>query len=352
MSGGVDSSVAALLLKDQGYDVVGLSMSLYRCPREGTSGCCTAADRNDARAVCEVLGIPHVTLDAAPAFNRRVIDPFVGDYLSARTPTPCIWCNQFLKFPLLVERMEALGGEAVATGHYARLERDDTGGVSLLRGVDHAKDQSYFLFSVRRRDLVRTLFPVGGLDKPEVRDIAARHGLPVSDKPESQEICFVPDGDYVDFLEDRAGDRLGGAGRFVDTDGSELGRHRGIHAYTIGQRKGLKLGGGPKRYVVRIDPRANEVVLGDRADLMRGECTIRDLNWLDPAVELSAGHGEALSVSVKIRSRHEPAGAVVTILAAGRFKVTFDEPVSAVAPGQAAVLYDGERVLGGGWIES
>lgn len=350
MSGGVDSSVAALLLKQQGFEVIGLSMSLYRCPREGTSGCCTAADRNDARKVCERLGISHMVVEAAHQFTKKVIDPFVDDYLGGRTPSPCTRCNQFLKFPLLMDWMEQLNGRGIATGHYARVGQSASGESMLMRAVDGGKDQSYFLFPLRRDELEHLHLPLGDLRKDEVRALARSHGLPVSEKPESQEICFVSGDDYVDFLERAAGDLLGGPGRFVDTDGNETGCHRGIHAYTIGQRKGLDLGGGPKRYVVRIDASRNEVVLGDVRDLDRDMCTVDEARWLDEATLTCLEKGEEVEAGVKIRSRQEPAPAVLVHRGVGCLDVRFEKPARAVAPGQAAVFYRDDRVLGGGWI--
>lgn len=351
MSGGVDSSVAALLLKQAGYDVVGLSLRLYRCPSEGTHGCCTAADRRDARAVCERLGIPHLVVDATGAFHREVIAPFIAAYLSGRTPSPCIACNEHVKFPWLVRQARTLGADRVATGHYARIERDADGTPRLLRASDTAKDQSYFLFSIGRDVLERLVLPVGGLRKSEVRRIAREHGLPVSDKPESQEVCFVPPEGYVAFIESQAPDRLPGRGRFVDTEGRELGTHPGVHAFTVGQRKGLGLGGGPRRHVTRIVPERNEVVLGGTADLMRADFTVSGVHLLDDTLARDLEAGLNPRVWVQIRSRHRAAPARLALVSPGRIRVALDDPQSAVAPGQAAVFYDGPRVLGGGFIE-
>jgi len=356
MSGGVDSSVAALVLKEAGYDVFGLSMRLYQCPLEGTSGCCTASDRNDARAVCGILGIPHEVIEETDAFRHKVIEPFIRDYLDGRTPSPCTWCNRFLKFPILLEKMRSLDADWIATGHYARVERGKDGRARLLRAVDEVKDQSYFLFPMGREELKRLLLPVGSWTKDEVRRKARANGLPVTDKPESQEICFVSDGDYVSYIENSAGERLGGPGRFVDQEGNVLGTHRGIHAYTIGQRKGLGLGGGPKRHVLRIDALKNQVVLGDVEDLASDHCVVAQTLWLDPAAEAQVDAGESLSVTVKVRSRHKGVSAAVEKINLekinlGRVRVLFERPVSSVAPGQAAVFYDREQVLGGGWIE-
>ncbi len=351
MSGGVDSSVAALLLKQAGYDVVGLSLRLYRCPSERTHGCCTAADRRDARVVCECLGIPHHVVDATEAFHREVIAPFIAAYLSGRTPSPCIACNEHVKFPWLVREARTLGADRVATGHYARIERDADGAPSLLRATDTAKDQSYFLFSIGRDVLERLVLPVGGLRKSEVRRIAREHGLPVGDKPESQEVCFVPPEGYAAFIESQAPDRLPGRGRFVDTEGRELGTHPGVHAFTVGQRKGLGLGGGPRRHVTRIVPERNEVVLGGTADLMRADFTVSDVHLLDDTLARDLEAGANPRVRVQIRSRHRAAPARLALVSPGRIRVALDEPQSAVAPGQAAVFYGGRRVLGGGFID-
>lgn len=351
MSGGVDSSVAALLLKEARYETIGLSLRLYRCPSEGIHGCCTAADRRDAQTVCRYLGIPHHTVDASDAFQREVIAPFIETYISGRTPSPCIACNEHVKFPALMRHARDLGASLVATGHYARVERDPRGTPRLLRAGDLAKDQSYFLFSIGRDVLERLVLPLGGLRKSEVRSIARKRGLPVSDKPDSQEVCFVPPAGYVAFIESQVPTRLPGRGRFVDRYGHDLGSHPGFHVFTIGQRKGLGLGGGPRRYVIDIVPERNEVVLGSVADLMVSEFSVTDLHFLDDKLldDLAAGH--CRHVLVQIRSRHRAAPARLSLDTPHRIRVTFHEPQSAVTPGQAAVFYDDQRVLGGGFIE-
>jgi len=351
MSGGVDSSVAALLLHQAGHRVTGLSLRLYRCPSEGTHGCCTAADRRDAQAVCERLGIPHQTLDASDAFHEEVIRRFVDEYLAGRTPSPCISCNEHVKFPFLLRFARQVGAERVSTGHYARIRNDPDAGVSLCRARDLDKDQSYFLYSVDPAILRDLVLPIGELTKREVRQIAKEHGLPVHDKRESQEVCFVPPEGYVAFVEAVAGERLPGPGRFVDEQGREIGVHRGHHAFTIGQRKGLGLGGGPRRHVVRIVADRNEVVLGDAQALLRSRMTVTDLKFLDARFENAYCAGRPVAARVQIRSRHRAAPARVCAVARDRALVDFETPQGAIAPGQAAVFYDADRVLGGGVIE-
>lgn len=344
MSGGVDSSVAALLLKKAGHEVIGVSMHLYSCNRAAAKSCCTASDRMDARRVCERLGIPFVCLDYREQFRSKVIEPFADAYLKGLTPSPCILCNRHLKFDSLFEEMGRLGADALATGHYARVESQDNGHLRLLRGADRKKDQSYFLFPISRNDLSRICFPLGNLTKQEVRRIAKENGLPTSDKKESQEICFVPDGDYASFIEAMRPSDTAGHGNFVDSNGNVLGRHRGIHAYTIGQRRGLGFGIGKRQFVVSINAMRNEVVLGDGDELMQREMILNDLNWFEPPDEVQ----KLGAIDVQIRSGHKAARARVELRDAVR--IIFDEPQRAIAPGQAAVLYSGDEVLGGGWI--
>jgi tRNA-specific 2-thiouridylase len=348
MSGGVDSSVAALLLKEAGHQVIGAFLRLgpdaAGAGRDGRHrGCCSVQDSRDAALVASRLGIPFYAMNYQGEF-ARVIDYFVEEYHRGRTPNPCARCNQWLKFGSLAERARALGCEAVATGHYARIDHGQ-GRPRLLRAADPAKDQSYFLFLLPRETLGRTLFPVGGLRKPEVRAIARRAGLPVAEKPDSQEICFVP-GDYREVLRARNPERLL-PGRFVDSSGRELGGHQGHQNFTIGQRRGLGVALGSPRYVVAIEPAENLVVLGDREELARTEALVEEVGWLSvdepPA-------GISLAAEVQIRHRHRPVPARVTALPGRRAQVEFAEPVEAVTPGQAAVFYSGEVLLGGGWI--
>jgi tRNA-specific 2-thiouridylase len=346
MSGGVDSSVAAALLAREGHDVIGLSMQLYdQSNGEITFGsCCTLDDLYDARRVAAAIGIPHYIVNFERKFEDHVIADFVREYAAGRTPIPCVHCNGDLKFASLVERAEGFEAHAVATGHYARVEFDEAAGrYRLLRGVDAQKDQSYFLFSLTQAQLARARFPVGHLDKAAVRDEARRLGLRVAEKKDSQEICFVPAGEHPEFVAQRAS--LPG-GVIRDREGRALGRHEGVHRFTIGQRKGLGLSAGVPLYVVGIDAERAEVTVGSRADLERVTLTASRVNWTD---------GDAPSGPIRaharIRYRHTEAPATITPLEGNRASVTFDAPQTAITPGQAVVFYEGDRVAGGGWIE-
>jgi tRNA-specific 2-thiouridylase len=346
MSGGVDSSVAAALLKRDGHDVIGLSMQLYDQHQGETrfGSCCTIDDLYDARRVAGTIGIPHYIVNFERKFDEHVISDFVREYAAGRTPIPCVHCNGDLKFQSLVERAEAFDAEAVATGHFAQVDFDEaTRRYRLRRGADRQKDQSYFLFTLTQSQLARARFPVGALDKEAVREEARRLGLAVAEKKDSQEICFVASGEHPAFVGARAG-MPGGAIR--DREGHVLGRHDGVHRFTIGQRKGLGLATGIPLYVVGIDAGEASVTVGPREALERDTLTASRVNWMS---------GEApkapLRASARIRYRHREAAATITPLPDRRARVRFDEAQSAIAPGQAVVFYDGEVVLGGGWID-
>jgi tRNA-specific 2-thiouridylase len=369
MSGGVDSSAVAAMLHDEGHSIVGLTMQLWNQRRlaghagmpESVQGrCCSIDDVYDARRVAETIGIPYYVVNHEARFERDVVKPFVSEYLAGRTPIPCSLCNNFLKFDEFLLMARQIGVEKIATGHYARVSyAEDPGRWFLLRPVDRAKDQTYFLFGLTQEQLSRTLFPLGGMTKAEVREVARLHGLASAEKPESQEICFVPGGDYKRFIEaylEEQGEALpDSSGELVLTTGETIGEHSGIHNFTVGQRKGLGVATGSPLYVIQIKPAsdqasdpstpANQVVLGPNELLYSQTLRARDLNWISIA-SLTA----PLRVSVKIRHRHEPAMALLENTVPGEVTATFDQPQRAITPGQAAVFYDGEVVVGGGWI--
>ena len=348
MSGGVDSSVAACLLADAGHDVVGVSMQLYdqRNPNESFGSCCSLDDLYDARQVAAAIGIPHYILNFEEKFRETVVRNFVDEYAAGRTPIPCVHCNGDLKFATLVERAAGFDAGAVATGHYAQVGFDeDARRYQLRRGVDRDKDQSYFLFSLTQDQLAHAMFPIGHLTKHDVRTYAERRGLLTANKPDSHEICFVPDGDAAGFVGRRLPE---GArdGEVVDSSGKVLGRHTGIHRYTVGQRRGLGISAAIPLYVLKLEPDAGRVVVGPREELGGREFTARDVNWI-----AGTPPDGPRRITARCRHRHTDAAATVTSDGGTRARVIFDEPQTAITPGQAAVFYDGETVLGGGWID-
>lgn len=373
MSGGVDSSVAAHLLLEQGHEVVGVFMrhgesSPVACtthpnrdqpPSAGQrpdhkQGCCTAADAEDARRVADKLSIPFYALNLQQEF-KQIIDYFVDEYSMGRTPNPCVQCNNWIKFGKLFEYADSIEATYVATGHYAKIKNSLSGPPALLRGRDAHKDQSYVLFGIQQPFLQRMLLPVGDYEKQTIRTLATQLGLQVAEKKESQEICFVTQGRYDQFVRDRLNDRMqqgqvsqetqDTSGELVSTDGSILGRHEGIERFTVGQRKGLGVALGARKFVVRIEPDTCRVVLGDRYELQRCELHANGTNWLVELADIPR------HCQVQIRYNTPPAAATVELLSEQQIRVQFDQPQIGVAPGQAAVCYDDQRVLGGGWIQ-
>jgi tRNA-specific 2-thiouridylase len=348
MSGGVDSAVAAALLQRQGYDVVGVTLRLYTEPDHAAlpsrRTCCGVEDVGDARAAARRIGIPHYVLNMEREFERDVLDYFVGEYERGRTPNPCLACNQHVKFSTLLDRALAMGADRLATGHYARAEQDEDGEVYRLhRAADAEKDQSYVLYTLQQEALSRTLFPLGAMTKGETRTVARELGLPLAEKPDSVDICFVPGGDYRRVLAER-GVRME-PGAIVDETGIEVGRHAGVANYTVGQRRGLGLAGPTPRFVTGVDPERNIVVIGGAESLLVSGLEAREPSW----VSVPPSVGEQLTARVRYHSEDIPCR--VADVDAAAFRLTFDRPVRAVAPGQAAVLYRGPEVVGGGTIE-
>ncbi len=360
MSGGVDSSTVAAMLRDQGYNLVGLTMQLWNqrrlagregMPEQVQGRCCSVDDVYDARHVAETLGFPYYVVNHQERFERDVVKPFVSEYLAGRTPIPCSLCNTHLKFDEFLIFAKQIGAEKIATGHYARNEYDPERQRWILkRPADKAKDQTYFLFGLTQEQLAHTMFPLGEMHKPEVRENARQHGLTVlADKPDSQEICFVPGGDYKRFitayLEEQNEELADTAGELVSSSGEVIGTHAGIHNFTIGQRKGLNVATPNPLYVLNIDANSHRVTVGSNDELLSREMRVKDVNWIAVAsLDLP------MRVHAKIRHKHEPAAATITRDASGDVLVTFDEPQRAITPGQAAVFYRGDEVVGGGWI--
>jgi tRNA-specific 2-thiouridylase len=359
MSGGVDSSTVAAMLRAEGHEVIGLTMQLWNQRRlagrdgmpEAVQGrCCSIDDVYDARRVAETLGIPYYVVNHEERFEKEVVRPFVEEYLSGRTPIPCSLCNNHLKFDQLLIVAKQIGADALATGHYARTAFDEQRGRWLLRRpADRSKDQTYFLFGLTQEQLSRTLFPLGEMTKPEVRERARQHGLALAEKPDSQEICFVPGGDYKTFLDAYLAEQGGAlpdtSGDLVTTDGEVLGEHSGIHNFTVGQRKGLGVATGSPLYVIQIKGDARQVVVGNQEDLYSKTLRVHRTNLIS-VDDLS----DAMRVAVKIRHRHEPAAAMIEKTGLDEITATFDQPQRAITPGQAAVFYEGDTVVGGGWI--
>ncbi|HEY6305762.1 MAG TPA: tRNA 2-thiouridine(34) synthase MnmA [Candidatus Angelobacter sp.] len=359
MSGGVDSSTVAAMLRAEGHQVVGLTMQLWNqrrlagregMPEQVQGRCCSIDDVYDARRVAEDLGIPYYVVNHEERFERDVVRPFVEEYLSGRTPIPCSLCNNHLKFDQLLMTARQIGADLLATGHYARCEFDPgRNRWLLLRAADTAKDQTYFLFGLNQEQLSRTRFPLGHMNKPQVRELARRHHLALAEKPDSQEICFVPGGDYKRFIDAylaEQGESLADtAGELVTTDGTVLGHHQGIHNFTVGQRKGLGVATGSPLYVININGAKGQVTVGGNDSLLSNKLLAHQMNWIS-IDELCA----SMRVRAKIRHRHEPAPATIENAANGEVLVTFDEPQRAITPGQAVVFYDGDVVVGGGWI--
>ena len=359
MSGGVDSSTVAAMLRTEGHNVIGLTMQLWNqrrlAGREGMPAqvqgrCCSIEDVYDARAVAEELGIPYYVVNHEERFERDVVRPFIEDYVSGRTPIPCSLCNNHLKFDQLLVTARQIGAELLATGHYARCAFSPERNRWLLRrATDAAKDQTYFLFGLTQEQLSRTRFPLGEMTKPQVRELARQHGLALAEKPDSQEICFVPGGDYKKFIDaylaEQGGSLPDTSGELVTTGGQVVGHHSGIHNFTVGQRKGLGLATGSPLYVININGAEGEVTVGGNDDLLSRKLIAHRTNWI-AIDELRA----SIRVQAKIRHRHQPAPATVERASDREFLVTFDEPQRAITPGQAVVLYDGDVVVGGGWI--
>jgi len=358
MSGGVDSSVVAGMLNRAGERVIGMTMQLWNQKRlpdvatdKPTGRCCSLDDVYDARHVAQHLGIPYYVVNFEDRFEAQVVKPFIDDYMAGRTPIPCTLCNNFIKFDQFLEMAEGIGAREIATGHYARIDwNGDSGRWEMRRSVDRSKDQTYFLCGLKQDQLARTRFPLGGMEKTQVRELARELGIPTAAKPDSQEICFVPNGDYAGFIDSYFKEQgiapAETQGEIVTADGRVVGEHAGVHHFTVGQRRGLGVAAAEPLYVIATEPATKRVVIGRNDDLLRGSMHVRDVNWISIAAPAAA-----LRAEVKIRNKHTAAAATLHPAANGAVEVRFDEPQRAVTPGQGAVFYSGDLVLGGGWIE-
>ncbi len=355
MSGGVDSSVCAKMMKEAGYRCIGMTMRLFKGDEAETSSCstkscCGSESVDDARLVADSLSIPYYAINFREEFWKEVVEVFADEYFNGRTPSPCILCNEKLKFDTLYKKALEIGASKICTGHYARIQLNEkTGRWNLMRGVDQSKDQSYFLFSMTQEQLSKTLFPCGEFEKPTIRLMAEKGNLVTARKPESMDICFIPDGDYAAFLERHFPEKAKAAkGVVKNAKGEVLGEHRGIHSVTVGQRKGLGIAFGEPLYVHRVDPKSNEVFVGTKEEALNDSMVVERVNWIAHEPKI----GETFELNVKIRSRGPETEATVTSIGEGKAKVTFKEPQLAITPGQAAVFYDDLFVFGGGWIAS
>jgi tRNA-specific 2-thiouridylase len=358
MSGGVDSSVVAGLLRRGGAPIVGMTMQLWNqrrlpdlAPNGPTGRCCSLDDVYDARHVAQTLGIPYYVVNFEDRFEQQVVKPFVDEYLSGRTPIPCTLCNNFIKFDQFLEMADGVGAAKIATGHYAQIGWNaDSGRWEMRRSADRSKDQTYFLFGLTQPQLARTLFPLGGFEKSHVRELARELGIPTAEKPDSQEICFVPNGDYAAFIDayfkEQGISPDDTRGEFVTADGRVVGEHSGVHHFTVGQRRGIGIAAREPLYVIATEPSTKRVVIGRNDDLLRATARVKDVNWISIAPPVAPVRGE-----IKIRNKHIAAPATISPIDAEHVEIRFDEPQRAVTPGQGAVFYSGDLVLGGGWIE-